>query len=187
MLGATLHVVTDDSATAIFALGVRPGVQGDYELLEGRDALQANAIVVNDRFLARTGRSLGDTLDMALGYDPQLRTWAARRRLVIAGRARFLYLAADQAATALSLPTLQSMSGGDARDRISLMMLRLTPGANADSVRARIERDVPRVTAISTADAVATVEERLSYSASSPSSRYGQPDVGFLLVTTLSP
>jgi putative ABC transport system permease protein len=188
VLGAALHVPRGDGQAAVTAvgLGVDPAVQGDYELVAGRDALAPGDLVANDVFLARTGAAIGDTLDVAVGYDPQLRTYAGRRRLAVVGRARFRYLAGDQAAAALPIATLQAMGGAERADRVSLFMVRLRDGADVERVRDRVAREVPRVSALSTASALEMVEERLSYfrqlafilGAVSLA-------VGFLLVTTL--
>jgi putative ABC transport system permease protein len=122
----------------------------------------------------------------AAGYDPQLRGLAGARTLRISGRVRFVYMAAGQRGAALPLATLRAMQGGDAAGRVSLVMIRLRAGANADSTRRAIERLLPRVTVISTSDAIRQVDERLSY--------FRQLAVilgavslvvGFLLVTTL--
>jgi putative ABC transport system permease protein len=84
------------------------------------------------------------------------------------------------------LATLQAMRGAEGRDRASAFMARVADGADVEAVRADLERRVPRVSAISTATALAQVEQRLSYfrqlafilGAVSLA-------VGFLLVTTL--
>lgn len=168
VLGASLHVPRAATPRALaggvasFALGVDPRVQGDYTLLDGRDVAR-DAVVVSDAFLRATGWRLGDTLRAAVGYDPQLRTYAGERRLVVAGRARFRFLGAEQRAVAMPLATLQSMLGESGRDRASLLMIRLAPGIDADVVRARIDRALPTVTALSTADAIHLAEQRLSY------------------------
>ncbi len=136
--------------------------------------------------LRAIGRRVGDTVTAATGYDAQLRGLSGARRLRIVGRVRFIYMAAEQRGAALPLATLQAMQGGQAPARISLAMVRLREGADADSVRTAIERLVPRVTVISTAEAIRQVDERLSY--------FRQLAVilgavslvvGFLLVTTL--
>lgn len=163
VLGTTLHVVRGEASEACFALGIRPAVQGDYELEQGRDAEGDDQLVANATFLARTGAAVGDTLELAAGYDAQLRTWTARRRVIVAGRGRFLYLAADQAAVALPLGALQAMLAPGGVDEVSLFMVKTVPGRNVEGLRAGIERVLPRVTAIATADAVRSVEERLSY------------------------
>ena len=55
------------------------------------------------------------------------------------------------------------MLGESSRDRVSLLMVKLAPGTDAERVRAEIIRAVPSVTALSTADAVRLAEQRLSY------------------------
>lgn len=186
VLGSTLHVVRGDSATAVFALGLRAAVQGDYVLADGVDAYEPNAVVANDHFLARTGTHVGDTIVLASGYDAQLRTWTSRRRAVVTGRARFLYLAAEQPALALPIATLQAMGGEGTSDRVSIFMIKTREGADIEATRTAIERAVPQVTAIATADAVRSVEERLSYFRQL-AFILGSVSlvVGFLLVTTL--
>ncbi len=186
VLGGQLHVERAGESVTAFALGVDPAAQGDYELLSGRDALRPDAMVVNDAFLAAAGAHVGDTLEVAAGYNPQLRTFSGERRLVVSGRARFLYLAGEQSAAALRIGTLQGMTGRARGDEVSLFMVRLKEGANVEAVRRWIQRNIPRVDAISTAEAMQRVDERLSY--------FRQLGfilgavsliVGFLLVTTL--
>jgi len=186
VLGAQLHVEQGGEGVTTFALGVNPAAQGDYELLEGRDAKAPDALVANDAFLAAAGARVGDTLTFAAGYDPQLRSFSGERTMVVSGRARFLYLASGQSAVALELRVLQDMTGRAGSDEVSLFMVRLRDGADVEAVRAWIQEHVPRVDAISTAEAMQRVDERLSY--------FRQLGfilgavsliVGFLLVTTL--
>lgn len=186
VLGATIHVPVGERTVTSAALGVMPEVQGDYELLSGRDPVGADAIAVNDDFIAATGARVGDTLDVATGYDPQLRTFAGSRRLVVTGRVRFIYGAVNQPATAIRLATLQDMGGPLRRDDASLFMLKVREGVDIEKTREWIARAVPSVSAISTATAIAQVDERLSYFRQlaiilGTVSLF----VGFLLVTTL--
>jgi putative ABC transport system permease protein len=160
-------------------------VQGDYELLSGRDVVSSDAIDANDYLLAKLGARLGDTLTVATGYDPQTRTYSGQRRLVLAGRVKFLYGAAEQAGAVVKRETLEAMNP-DRTDRASLFMVRVRKGANPDSVRSWIESRIPNVTAISIATAIAEVDFRLSYFRQlafilGAVSLF----VGFLLVTTL--
>ena len=186
VLGGQIHIPHGNATVTSFALGVDPAAQGDYELLSGADATAADAMVVNDAFLGATGSNVGDTLDVAAGYNPQLRAYSGERRLVIAGRARFVYLASGQSAAALRIGTLQAMTGRAQNDEASLFMVRLREGANVEAARHWIQEHIPRVDAISTAEALERVDERLSY--------FRQLGfilgavslvVGFLLVTTL--
>lgn len=186
VLGGTVHVPRADSTVASFALGIVPSVQGDYELAAGRDATAANTMVANADFLRATGAHVGDTVRVAAGYNPQLRSFVEERRLVIAGRARFVYLSSGEPAVAMPLHTLQEMTGNAQDDRVSLLMVRTREGANPDSVGAWIDRQLPRVQAISTRQALEEVDQRLSYFRQLSYILGGVSlVVGFLLVTTL--
>ena len=190
VLGSQLHVermgAAPDAAVSTAGLGAETEVQGDYEMLSGRAPGAADEVVANDAFLTAAGAQVGDTIRAAATYDPQLRTFIRQRRLVVVGRAQFVYLAAGERAIALPLATLQSMQGEDRLDRVSLVMVRVRDGVDVETVRRDIERRVPAVSAISTATAIEQVEQRLSYfrqlafilGAVSLA-------VGFLLVTTL--
>jgi len=186
VLGATIHVLGGPNPVTAFALGVDPAVQGDYELLEGRDPMAENALVASDALLRATGARIGDTLDVAIGFDPQTRTYTGRRRVTVTGRARFTYLSAEDRAAALRLASVQAMGGADRTDRVSLFMVRTAPNADPEVARLAIERALPRVTALSTAGAVAEAERRLSYFRQL-AFILGAVSlvVGFLLVTTI--
>jgi putative ABC transport system permease protein len=185
VLGASIHVLMGSRDVSGSALGIDPSVQGDYELLSGRDVTTADAIVVNDYLLRQLGARMGDTLNVATGYDPQTRTYSGQRKLVVTGLVKFIYGANDQSGSAMRRETLEAMRP-QTRDRASLFMVRVRDGANAEQVRDWIEKQLPNVTAISIATAIAQVDERLSY--------FRQLAlilgvvslfVGFLLVTTL--
>jgi putative ABC transport system permease protein len=186
VLGTTIHVLGGTEPVTAFALGVDPAVQGDYQLLEGSDPRAADELVASDALLRATHSRIGDTLDVAVGFDPQLRTYTGRRRVVITGRARFTYLSAEDRAAALPLASVQAMGGAALADRVSLFMVRTAPNVEAESARVAIERALPRVTALSTAGAIAEAENRLSYFRQL-AFILGAVSliVGFLLVTTL--
>lgn len=185
VLGASIHILAGNHDISGSALGIDPSVEGDYELLSGRDVTTPDAIVANDHLLSQLGARVGDTLSVATGYDPQTRTYSGQRKLVVTGRVRFIYGANDQSSSAMRRETLEAM-GGQARDRASLFMVRVRKGANAEQVRDWIDKQLPNVTAISIATAIAQVDERLSYFRQlalilGAVSLF----VGFLLVTTL--
>ncbi len=163
VLGGQLHVVRPDGGgvTAV-AIGINPAVQGDYELRTGHDIAGADQAVVSDEFLAAAHARVGDTLEVAGGYDAQLRIVTRARRLAIVGTAHFIYTPANPRAMAVPLATLRAMTGATG-DPVSLFMLRLRAGADADSVQRWIARAIPRVSVISTASALKQVDQRLSY------------------------
>ncbi len=191
VLGGTVHVIAgagilSGQGTTAFALGVNPAVQGDYEVVSGGDASGAESFVANADFLRLTGAGVGDTLTLATGYEPQLRSYGGERRLVLSGEARFLYLSSGQPAVAIPLETFQAMGGRERNDRASLFMVAVREGAVPDSVQRWIERAIPRVDAISTREALARVDERLAYFRQMAFILGGVSlAVGFLLVTTL--
>lgn len=187
VLGGQIHVeAANGSVVNAVALGGDAQAQGDYDIVEGRAPIAANELAGSDDFLRAAVAGVGDTISVAAGYDPQLRSFTGRRPMIVVGRAKFIYTSAGQRAVALPLATLQEMQGRAAHDRVSFYMLRVRDDARVDDVMKRIERDVPRVTGVSTETAMRQVDERLSYfrqlalilGAVSLA-------VGFLLVTTL--
>jgi putative ABC transport system permease protein len=186
VLGGQLHLTRGATSLTAAALGGDSNVQGDYEITRGRAPAAPDELVVSDEVVRATGLAVGDTISAAAGYDAALRAFLGSRRLVIVGRAHFLYTAAEERVVALPLETLQSMQGDASRDRVSFFMVRARTGANVDSLVARIERAVPRVSVISTARALRQVDDRLSYFRQL-AFILGTVSlaVGFLLVTTL--
>jgi putative ABC transport system permease protein len=186
VLGGSIHIPVGARDVSAAVLGVDPTVQGDYEFLSGRDITTPDAIVANDYLLKKLRASFGDTLNVSAGYDPQTRTYSGQRKLVLTGKARFIYGATEQPAAAVRRETLEALGGGARRDRASLFMVRVRKGANPDSVRDWIATQIPGVTAISVATAIQEVDQRLSYFRQlafilGAVSLF----VGFLLVTTL--
>ena len=186
VMGGSIHIQARDRDASGAVIGIDPSVQGDYEFLSGRDLTTADAIVVNDYLLKKLGARIGDTVNVASGYDPQTRTYSGQRKLVIAGRVKFIYGATEQSGAAMRRETLEAMSGAEKRNRASLFMVKVRKGANAERVRDWIETQLPNVTAISVATAIAQVDQRLSYFRQlaiilGAVSLF----VGFLLVTTL--
>jgi putative ABC transport system permease protein len=186
VLGGTIQIPIGNRVVTSAALGIDPSVQGDYELLSGRNPVADDAFVANDDFLNATGAHIGDTLTVASGYDAQLRTFASQRKLVVTGRVKFLYGATNQLATAMRLATLQSMSGPERANDVSLFMVKVRDEAQVEPTRLWIERQIPSVSAISTSTALAQVDQRLSYFRQL-AVILGSVSlfVGFLLVTTL--
>ena len=124
VLGAQIHILGSRPITS-FAAGIDPATEADYQVDMGANASAPDHIVVNAAFLAATGAQLGDTLDVVAGFDPALRTYPGRRRLVVAGRGRFFYTASDLRVAAVPIATLQAMGGPDRADRASLFLAKV--------------------------------------------------------------
>ncbi len=187
VLGGKFFVATGgDSIVAGFAVGIAPRIQADYVIAEGREIEGPSETVWNGALLDATGKNLGDTVRVSAGYDPQLRRFTGTRDLVIVGRGRFVMLSGGELAGAVPIATLQAMGGPEREDRISVALVRLRDGANVDSVAARLERNEPRMSAISTEAALRFVDERLGYFRQLAIILASVSlAVGFLLVTTL--
>ena len=186
VMGASIHIPVGPKNVSGATLGIDPMVQGDYELVEGEDPNRADSFVANDHMIEQLGARLGDTLEVATGYDAQTRSYTGQKMLVLSGRVRFIYGAAAQPASAMRRETLESMVEAERRNRASLFMVRLRKGADSEEVRAWVAAQLPNVTAISIATAIAQVDQRLSYFRQlafilGAVSLF----VGFLLVTTL--
>lgn len=184
-LGAQLVAPRGDGAVTVAALGVVAALQGDYAIREGREA-QSGELVVSPAALVALQRGLGDTVTLAAGWDPQLRTFREQAVRRIVGLGRFYYLGADQPVVAMPLDDLQATGDGARVNRISSAMVRLAPDqAPADVARA-LAAAHPRVSVLTTADAVAQADERLAYFRNL-AFILGSVSlaVGFLLVTTL--
>jgi putative ABC transport system permease protein len=186
VLGAQLHVERGTTSVSAAALGTLAAVQGDYKVQSGRAPVAESEVAANDALLTAVSARVGDTIRVAAGFDPQLRSFTGQRALRIVGRVHFIYLAAGERAIALPLASLQAMEGSSNTDRASLIMVRLREGADVEATRRAIDREIPTVSAISTATAIEQVEQRLSYFRQL-AFILGTVSlaVGFLLVTTL--
>jgi putative ABC transport system permease protein len=163
VLGAQSQLRLQNSSLNAFTIGVLPAVQGDYELTSGRDIADSSGIVVNATWLTLAHKQIGDTVTLAVGYDPQLRTVLGERKLLIRGTAKFFYTAAAQPTIAIALHTLQIMGGPARHDRASLLMVKAAPGTDLEVIRSRVQQVSARVSVISVEGATAQVEQRLAY------------------------
>jgi putative ABC transport system permease protein len=163
VLGAQSQFRMQDSTLNAFTLGVLPAVQGDYELTAGRDIADSASIVVNAAWLTHSRKQVGDTVTLAVGYDPQLRTVLGEKQVTIRGVARFFYTTTAQPTIAMQLPALQAIGGAPRRDRVSLLMVKAASGTDLESLRTKLQQVSARVSVISLEGATAQVEQRLAY------------------------
>jgi putative ABC transport system permease protein len=186
VLGGQLHVVARDTTVTATAIANEPAVQGDYDILVGRAPTGPNELVASDAFIRATGARIGDTLVAAAGFDAELRAFTGERKLVLVGRARFVYLPADQRAVSLPIGTLSAMQGTTPDARVSLVMAKARDGANVDALLARVQGALPQVSVTSIESAMQQVDQRLRYFRQL-SLILGAVSlvVGFLLVATL--
>lgn len=165
ILGASVYARRGDSLLTLFAYGVEPEAQGIYQLESGNDLPPRDAEgVLLSRFAATAlGARIGDTVRLSGRLDPQMTSSAGDRTLVVRGMVRWLYDYRGQRSIGLGLRTLQGMTGRDADDRVSLLMVKtrdgVDPAAAASALRARF----PGVAVNSIADLVAAFRIRMLY------------------------
>ncbi len=163
VLGGQSQTTVRDSTVTAFTLGLNPEVQGDYELLRGTDLADSSSLVANERWMELTKHVFGDSVTLAVGYDPQLRTVVGQRTFVLRGVVRFFYMSTSQATVAMRLPVLQAMGGPTRHDRVSLLMVKAATGSDPERVRSNIETENSRVSVLSLEGATVQVEQRLAY------------------------
>lgn len=141
-----------------FVLGVDPGEQGVYRLVEGRDARSDGEVVVGTGTASAAGISRGDTLRLAPGRSLG---GGGGGSFVVVGTAEFLYASRDERPVAVPLGALQRLTGR--RDRVSFFMIRTGPGTSADATARALDRRLVGARALSAGRLVERARQRLSY------------------------
>jgi len=154
-----------ETLRSLVVYGVTPEAQGIYQLATGHDLAPDDTagVLIGAPAAARLGASIGDTIRLVGRLDPRVAVAATERLVTIRGTVRFVYDAKDQPSVAVALPLAQRLGGSAGRDRVSLLMLRVADGVNADSITAHLRLTYPDVSVNSIADMVAQFRLRLSY------------------------
>ena len=150
--------------TPLVVYGVTPGAQGIYRVLRGADlaADDTDGVLLGEPSARRLHAGIGDTLRLAGRLDPRIAAAAIERVVTVRGVARYVYDAKEQPSVAVTLPLAQRLAGPGARDRASMLLIRLTDTAAA-AVTVRLRGRYPGVSMYSVADMVAQFRLRLSY------------------------
>jgi putative ABC transport system permease protein len=163
VLGGALYARMRDSLATLFGYGIDPAAQSLYQLLSGRDLAPGDTlgILLSAPAAARLGAASGDTLRIVGGLDPGIATAAVERRLVVRGMVRWLYDYRGQPSVGVLLPVMQRLA--DARDRVSLVAVKVREDAAVPAVVARLRATEPRLEVNSVAQLVVHFRERLVY------------------------
>lgn len=161
VLGSNLLASGD--SLRVFALGVDPGEQGLYRLLEGRQPEAPSEALIGDDVRSALGLRVGDTLRLSTGafLGGTGGGRASARSFRVVGRAEFLYASAEERPVALPVESLRSLTGR--RDEASFLMVKLRPGLGADSAAAALRDRFPGVGLTSVGELLEQARERLSY------------------------
>jgi putative ABC transport system permease protein len=163
VLGGALFTRVGDSLLPLAGLGVEPEGQGLYELDRGADLVpgDTSGIVIGASVAARTGWSLGDTVRLFGGTDPQVAR-ARERRVVVRGVVHWLYESRGQRTIGVTLPLIRALTGSSG-DRVSMIMVKVAGDSDIEAVAADIRRLDPGVEVNSVATLIARFRTRLTY------------------------
>ncbi len=160
VLGSNLLAGSDGDAdeTRIFALGVDPAEQGIYRLESGTHPAAGEMVVGSE--LQAEGVGIGDTVRLrSPGSFGQAS--AQTRSFRVSGIGTFLYASAGERSAALDLDALADLTNEP--DRASLMMVRLSEGADADDTAETLSARFPDLEIASVGQLVERAADRLSY------------------------
>ncbi len=165
VLGFAPRALHDGARERLIGYGVEPEDQGIYQLLRGTDLVvgDTTGVLLAQPTATRLALGPGDTLAVVSSLDPQVATAGASRRLAVRGIVRFLYDARDQQSIAVTLPLARAMTGPQATDRASVVLVRTVSGADVEAVAARLAAAWPEVQVAGTAALRRQFEERLTY------------------------
>ena len=163
VLGGALFTRVGDSLLPLAGLGVEPEGQGLYELDRGADLVpgDTSGIVIGASVAARTGWSLGDTVRLFGGTDPQVAR-ARERRVLVRGVVHWLYESRGQRTIGVTLPLIRALTGSSG-DRVSMIMVKVAGDSDIEAVAADIRRLDPGVEVNSVATLIARFRTRLTY------------------------
>lgn len=159
VLGAQFRVVRGDSAgPPLFTMGIRPGAQFLYRIVDGREPGPGEVVVSEP--MARLDRiRVGSTLQLAgAGVSLGRRD---TRTVRVSGVGDFLYDYAEQRSLAMPIGEVQRATGRPGE--VSLFGVAADDGVDGDDLARRIAAAVPEVSALSTRELMKEMDRRLLY------------------------
>jgi putative ABC transport system permease protein len=159
VLGAQFRVVRGDSAgPPLFTMGVQPGAQFLYRIVEGREP-GPGEVVVSEPMARLDGIRVGSTMQLAGGAVALGRR--DTRTVRVSGVGDFLYDYAEQRSLAMPIDEVQRATGRPGE--VSLFGVAVADGVDGDSLALRITAAVPEVSALSTRELMREMDKRLLY------------------------
>jgi putative ABC transport system permease protein len=173
VVGGNLYLRTDTRQFPSFALGVPPGREGVYTILEGRDLASKGGgppdrasgtvpIVINRNMARLDGVRLGDRLIASGTPGSGLQMFTAIQACRVVGIGDFYFDLPTQRSLAIASPILRGLLDRPAGSA-SLILVRMTEPSRADVLAQWIQRRDPRVDAFSIQEFLARTGARLTY------------------------
>ena len=165
VLGTSLYGRVRDSLVTLFGYGIQPEAQSLYVLESGRDLEPGDSlsILLSTPAARLLGASIGDTVTLVGRLDPQVVTASVGRRLVVRGMVHWVYDYRGQPSVGTVLPVMQTLANERARDRASLLIVKVRDDRAVNEVATRLGTAFPRLEVNSVADLVRHFKQRLVY------------------------
>jgi putative ABC transport system permease protein len=165
LLGTAVYGRRRDSLVTLVGYGVDPANQGMYQVERGEDLDpgDSSGVLVSSAAAQAMQVSLGDTIEMVGGLDPQMARAAVHHDVIVRGIVRWLYDYDGQASVGTVLSTMQQLKGAGGLDRVSFIAVRVNESTPVESVTARLRTRWPLIEVNSVGDLVAHFRERMVY------------------------
>ena len=165
LLGTAVYGRRRDSLVTLVGYGVDPANQGMYQVNSDEDLPpgDSSGVLVSSAAAQALQVSVGDTIEMVGGLDPQMARAASRHALIVRGIVRWLYDYDGQASVGTVLSTMQQLKGVGGQDRVSFIAVRVNDSTSVESVTARLRARWPLIEVNSVGDMVAHFRERMVY------------------------
>jgi putative ABC transport system permease protein len=165
VLGFAPFAAAGDGRTRLVGYGIEPGNQGIYRLVRGSDlgVGDTTGVLLAEPTAARLGLTVGDSLHLVAGLDPQTAVATTNGTFAVRGIVAFLYDAREQASIALDLAPARRLAGARFADRASVVLVRARDGIDPTLVAERLAASRPTVQVASVADLLRQFQERLTY------------------------
>ena len=172
VIGTDVYVGRGDRRIPTFALGVPAGGSGVYTVLEGTDLSAGRAdtggtdggvpVIINEHMARLDGIGIGDRLIVSRSPGRTLEAFAAVETCRVVGVADFYFDLPTQRSLALPSPVLRRLQGRSGTGA-SLILVRMTEPARAESLARWITARDPRVDAFSIQQFLDRAAARLTY------------------------
>jgi putative ABC transport system permease protein len=165
VLGSSLYGRRGDSLVTLFGYGIEPQSQALYQLDDGRDLSPDDTlgVLLSSPAARLLGAGVGDSVSLVGRLDPQVVTEVVSRRLSVRGIVRWVYDYKGQPSVGTVLPVMRALSGRNAGDQASLLMVKVRHDTAVTTVAAQLRHSFPTVQVSSVADLVRYFKQRLVY------------------------
>jgi putative ABC transport system permease protein len=165
VLGSSLYGRRGDSLVTLFGYGIEPRSQALYQLETGRDLSPDDTVgvLLSSPAARLLGAGVGDTVNLVGRLDPQVVTESVARRLRVRGIVRWVYDYKGQPSIGTVLSVMQALSGRNAGDQASLLMVKVRNDTAVSTVAAQLRHAFPMIEVSSVADLVRYFKQRLVY------------------------